>query len=44
MIKKGNKCRRNQGKRMEREWKKVIGIVFLVIRIVILKESSLKGL
>ena len=29
---------------MGTEWKKGIGIVFLVIRIVILKESSLKGL
>jgi hypothetical protein len=29
---------------MGKEWKKVIGIVFLVIRIVILKERSLKGL
>jgi hypothetical protein len=41
---RGNKFRRNHGKRMEKEWKKVIGIVFLVIRIVILKERSLKGL
>jgi hypothetical protein len=29
---------------MGKEWKKVIGIVFLVIRILILKERSLKGL
>ena len=44
MIMKGNKFRRNHGKKIKKEWKKVIGIVFLVIRIVILKESSLKGL
>jgi hypothetical protein len=29
---------------MGKEWKKGIGIVFLVIRILILKERSLKGL
>jgi hypothetical protein len=29
---------------MGKEWKKVIGIVFFIIRIQILKERSLKGL
>ncbi len=40
MIMRGNKVRRNHGKRMEKGDRNS----FLVIRILILKESSLKGL